>query len=255
MTRHLAAFLQAQGDGRAAGASHARAIQRRRIQGGRTAAAAAGHHGRVVRRTGAAAATGRQPRSGSGRCPRCSVLRLAKQRGGMRIRGGTARAYYVGIETAGLAVRGRPGRYGHCASCQSAWKKGPRRTCPLTRSGWSWANRPISLFQFFGAEARSPRRRAGRLEPDEITETDSLEATLPPAGSIDEHYVPVRFHARITELGVLELWCVSTTGRSGGNWSSACGRDNGVAAESRCEFSGRRHVGHSGHTGRRAVGR
>ena len=31
-----------------------------------------------------------------------------KQRGGVRIRGGTARAYYVGIETAGLAVPGAP---------------------------------------------------------------------------------------------------------------------------------------------------
>ena len=30
----------------------------------------------------------------------------AKQRGGVRIRGGTARAYYVGIETAGLAIPG-----------------------------------------------------------------------------------------------------------------------------------------------------
>ncbi len=33
-----------------------------------------------------------------------------KQRGGVRIRGGTARSYYVGIETAGLAVPGAPRR-------------------------------------------------------------------------------------------------------------------------------------------------
>ncbi|MCA9133810.1 MAG: Hsp70 family protein, partial [Planctomycetales bacterium] len=32
----------------------------------------------------------------------------AKERGGIRIRGGTARSYYVGIETAGLAIPGMP---------------------------------------------------------------------------------------------------------------------------------------------------
>ena len=36
----------------------------------------------------------------------------------------------------------------------------------------------------------------------------SLEATLPAAESTDDEYVPVKFHSRITELGVLELWCV-----------------------------------------------
>jgi hypothetical protein len=28
---------------------------------------------------------------------------------------------------------------------------------------------------------------------------------------LEDNYVPVRFHSRITELGVLELWCVSMT--------------------------------------------
>ena len=43
-----------------------------------------------------------------------------------------------------------------------------------------------------------------------MSETDSLEALLPPDESVDEPYVPVRFRARLTELGVLELWCVGT---------------------------------------------
>ncbi len=58
----------------------------------------------------------------------------AKHRGGLRIRGGTARAYYVGIETAGLAVPGAPRRSGPCASCPMAWRKAPRPTCPPMRS-------------------------------------------------------------------------------------------------------------------------
>ncbi len=55
-----------------------------------------------------------------------------------------------------------------------------------------------------------------RWTEDELAETDSLEATLPPAGDLEDSYVPVRFHSRITELGVFELWCVSTT--SGHRW-------------------------------------
>ncbi len=58
----------------------------------------------------------------------------AKHRGGVRIRGGTARAYYVGIETAGLAVPGARGRCGRCAWCPTAWKKAARPTSLRTRS-------------------------------------------------------------------------------------------------------------------------
>ncbi len=58
----------------------------------------------------------------------------SKHRGGVRIRGGTARGYYVGIETAGLAVPGARGRCGPCASCRSAWRKAARSMYPRTRS-------------------------------------------------------------------------------------------------------------------------
>jgi hypothetical protein len=44
---------------------------------------------------------------------------------------------------------------------------------------------------------------------DELSETDSLEATLAADESIEEDYVPVRFQSRITELGMFELWCVN----------------------------------------------
>ena len=44
-----------------------------------------------------------------------------------------------------------------------------------------------------------------------LEETDSLEADLPkPEGAEDDDYVPVKFHSKISELGVFELWCVST---------------------------------------------
>jgi hypothetical protein len=70
-----------------------------------------------------------------------------------------------------------------------------------------------SIFRFFSSAVRKqdqPGDLLGSWKEDELSETDSLEATLPPAEDLEDPYVPVRFHSHITELGVFELWCVST---------------------------------------------
>ena len=67
-------------------------------------------------------------------------------------------------------------------------------------------------FRFFSSSVRKDDRPGdllSRWTPEEIEETDSLETALPPDESVEEPYVPVRFRARLTELGVFELWCVS----------------------------------------------
>mgnify|MGYP005831917585 CR=1 FL=1 len=137
----------------------------------------------------------------------------AKQRGGVRIRGGTARAYYVGIETAGLAVPGavRPLR----ALCVVPFgmEEGTETDVPSEEIGLV-VGQPAQ-FRFFSSAVRKQDRPGDVLPavaPDELVETDSLETALPSEGAADEHYVPVRFHSKITELGVLELWCVATSG-------------------------------------------
>ncbi len=67
-------------------------------------------------------------------------------------------------------------------------------------------------FRFFSSSTRK-QDHAGDLLPswtdDDLSETDSLEATLPADESIEEDYVPVTFQSRITELGMFELWCVN----------------------------------------------
>ena len=50
----------------------------------------------------------------------------------------------------------------------------------------------------------------------ELTETDPLEATLAAEAGSEGTHVPVRFRSRITELGMLELWCVSP--QNGREW-------------------------------------
>ena len=53
-------------------------------------------------------------------------------------------------------------------------------------------------------------------EDEELEETDSMEAELSADEQIEDDYVPVQFQARVTELGMLELWCVGT--KSPGRW-------------------------------------
>jgi hypothetical protein len=133
-----------------------------------------------------------------------------KQQGGMRIRGGTARAYYVGIEPAGLAVPGAPRPLRALCVAPIGMEEGTEMDVPSSEIGLV-VGEPAH-FRFFSSSIRKGDRPGNMLAawtPDELPETDSLEAVLPPDDSIDEPYVPVRFHTKLTELGVLELWCVS----------------------------------------------
>ncbi len=134
-----------------------------------------------------------------------------KQRGGVRIYGGTARAYYVGVETAGLAVPGAPRPLRALCVVPIGMEEGTEADVPSDEIGLV-VGEPAH-FRFFSSSTRKSDRPGDLLHTwteEELSETDSLEAILPPDESIDEPYVPVRFHARLTELGVLELWCVST---------------------------------------------
>ncbi len=74
-------------------------------------------------------------------------------------------------------------------------------------------------FRFFGSSLRKDDKPGDVLtswNEDELQETDPLEAKLSSETAVDEPYVPVRFQSRITELGMFELWCVST--RSDERW-------------------------------------
>lgn len=134
-----------------------------------------------------------------------------KQRGGIRIRGGTARAYYVGIETAGPAVPGAPRPLHALCVVPIGMEEGTETEVPSSEIGLV-VGEPAQ-FRFFSSSVRKEDRPGTLLtswSPDELLETAPLETMLVRDESIQEPYVPVRFHARLTELGMLELWCVST---------------------------------------------
>ena len=146
----------------------------------------------------------------------------AKQHGGVRIRGGTARSYYIGIETSGLAIPGAPRPLRALCVVPFGMEEGSQLDVPSDEIGLVLGE-PVH-FRFFSSSTRKqdqPGDVLDRWTEDELQETDSMETELLASGSGEDDYVPVQFQLRVTELGVFELWCVSSQGDDRCAWNSA----------------------------------
>lgn len=132
-----------------------------------------------------------------------------KHRGGIRIRGGVGNSYYVGIETAGLAIPGAPRPLKALCVVPFGMEEGTEMSVESQPIGLV-VGQPVS-FRFFRSNTRkedSAGQMIDRWSPDELVEADPLLMTLTVDGT-DETFVPVKFDSKITELGMFELWCVS----------------------------------------------
>ena len=135
----------------------------------------------------------------------------AKDHGGVRIRGGTARSYYVGIETSGLAIPGVPRPLHALCVVPRGMEEGT--SIDINSSEFGLIVGEPAHFRFFSSSVRKEDRPGDILthwSEDELSETDSLQATLPVSEGEPGGDVPVHFRSVITELGMFELWCVST---------------------------------------------
>lgn len=209
ITRHLAAFLRAHGQGSAVRPTHVL------FNGGVFKAEALRE--RLMQVMGDWF-TGEPPQGLQGnRDLDFAVARgaayygFAKQGKGVRIRGGTARSYYVGIESAGLAIPGATRPLRALCVVPFGMEEGAETEVPSDEIGLV-VGEPAQ-FRFFSSPVRKGDQ-PGTLLPswteDELAETDPLVATLPAGEGLEEGYAPVRFHSKITELGMFELWCHST---------------------------------------------
>ncbi len=136
---------------------------------------------------------------------------LARRGRGVRIRGGTARAYYIGIETAMPAVPGhRPPIKALCVVPHGI-EEGSEVELPAQEFGLV-VGEPAE-FRFLGSATRRADHVGTLVETwdDDIQELAPLETALEWKGQ-EGATVPVRLQARVTEVGVLELWCVSRDG-------------------------------------------
>lgn len=140
-----------------------------------------------------------------------------KKLGGVRIRGGVARSYYVGIETAGLAIPGAPRPLRALCVVPFGMEEGTEVDVPSGEIGL--VHGEPAEFRFFSSTTRKsdePGSVIDGWDEDELIETSSMETTLPADKSVEEPYVPVQFQSKINELGMFELWCVST--QTDGRW-------------------------------------
>jgi hypothetical protein len=132
---------------------------------------------------------------------------------GVRIRGGTAFAYYVAVESAMPAVPGiEPPVQALCVA-PFGMEEGTEAELPALELGLV-VGEPVR-FRFFASSVRRHDTVGTLLDawsPDELQEVDAISASLPPEGRQPGEVVPVRLHARVTEAGTLEIEAVPRTG-------------------------------------------
>jgi len=129
---------------------------------------------------------------------------------GVRIRGGIANGYYVGIESAMPAVPGMPPQMQALCVAPFGLEEGSAvevkdRTFGLV------VGEPVR-FQFYGSAVRRDDP-AGTLldfwQPEELEALPDIEVTLPAEGRPAGEVVPIYLAAKITEIGTLKLEAVS----------------------------------------------
>ena len=156
-----------------------------------------------------------------------------KLSGGVRIRAASARSYYIGIESAGMAIPGvaRPMK----ALCVAPTGMEEGEELDVPSEAFELVVGEPAKFRFFTSVSRpqdepgvlltyydDERTRAIKRDSVELEETDPIETTLDSFDDESEdadsakpsqpEFVMVRFHTKMTELGALEIWCEEVDG-------------------------------------------
>ncbi|MFM2059490.1 MAG: hypothetical protein RLY71_3875 [Pseudomonadota bacterium] len=136
-----------------------------------------------------------------------------RQGRGVRIRGGTARAYYVAIESSMPAVPGMDAPIQ--ALCVAPFGMEEGREAALSGLEFGLVVGEPVHFRFFGSTVRRQDQPGTLLDfwgADELQELEAIHATLPAEGRRAGEMVPVSLHAGVTETGTLELAAVPRDG-------------------------------------------
>jgi Hsp70 protein len=131
---------------------------------------------------------------------------LVRRGKGLRIRGGTARAYYVGIESPVPAVPGVEPPVSAMCVAPFGMEEGTEAKLPPHEFGVV-VGEPVS-FRFYGSSVRRDDTAGVVLEDwkrDELEELPPMELTLPADGRHEGDVVPVRLRSQVTEVGTLLL--------------------------------------------------
>ena len=132
---------------------------------------------------------------------------------GVRIRGGTAQAYYVGIESSMPAVPGITPPVQ--ALCVAPFGMEEGTDCEATSQQFGLVVGEPVRFRFFGSSVRRQDQIGTLLEfwaDDELQELGEIEATLPADQRRPGEIVPVQLHAAVTAIGTLALEALPSSG-------------------------------------------
>jgi hypothetical protein len=133
---------------------------------------------------------------------------------GVRIRGGTARSYYVAIESSMPAIPGMEPPIQALCVAPFGMEEGSEIELPNQEFGLV-VGEPVQ-FRFFGSSVRRQDQIGDLLDfwgADELIEMNEIEANLSPEGRVAGDVVQVRLHAMATESGTLELQAVANDGQ------------------------------------------
>jgi molecular chaperone DnaK (HSP70) len=131
---------------------------------------------------------------------------------GIRIRGGTARSYYVGVESSMPAVPGFAPPVKALCVAPFGMEEGTQADVPPQEFGLV-VGEP-TRFRFFSSSTRREDKVGDFLEDaNALDELPPIETALEGKGG---ELVPVNLQAAVTELGALELRCLQRGGK--GKW-------------------------------------
>lgn len=142
-----------------------------------------------------------------------------RQGQGIRIRGGTAQSYYVGIESSMPAVPGLEPPVQALCVAPFGMEEGTEAPLPPQQLGLVVGE--SVRFRFFGSSVRREDQPGTLLDfwsPEELQELAGIEATLPAEGRAVGEVVPVQLRARVTEIGTLELLAEAGAAHGGAQW-------------------------------------
>lgn len=149
----------------------------------------------------------------------CGAVYYGMARRGLKIRikSGTSRSYYIGVEEAVPAVPGFSAPIKAVCIVPFGMEEGTEQELPKQEFGLVLGE--VATFRFF---SHATPRLSNNLEPvtgmavnnwkDELNELHPIEAFLD-RGELCDKMVRVKLKSKVTELGVLELWFESEAGR------------------------------------------
>jgi molecular chaperone DnaK (HSP70) len=129
---------------------------------------------------------------------------------GVRIKGGTAAAYYVGIESAMPSVPGMPPEIQALCIAPFGMEEGSKVELPNDEFGLVVGEQV--RFRFFSSTSRREDVIGTRLDywqDDELSELNEIEISLDQEGRRSGEVVSVHLGSAVTEVGTLELQAFS----------------------------------------------